>query len=67
MIINTVYGFLYRYIAPTLIDNPPLDSPVMVEEIFGPMLPIITVRILNPGVCKANFLYVFLFDFGPSP
>ncbi|XP_024401339.1 aldehyde dehydrogenase [Physcomitrium patens] len=32
------------YIAPTLIDNPPLDSPVMVEEIFGPMLPIITVR-----------------------
>jgi hypothetical protein len=37
----------YRYIAPTLIDNPPLDSPIMAEEIFGPLLPIITVGILN--------------------
>lgn len=34
-----------RYIAPTLIENPPLDSPIMAEEIFGPLLPIITVRI----------------------
>ena len=30
------------YIAPTLIDNPDLDSPVMQEEIFGPILPILT-------------------------
>lgn len=30
------------YISPTLIDEPALDSPVMREEIFGPILPILT-------------------------
>ncbi|MBP1223922.1 aldehyde dehydrogenase [Flavobacterium sp. 1355] len=30
------------YIAPTLIEEPNLDSPVMKEEIFGPILPILT-------------------------
>ncbi|MBZ4188511.1 aldehyde dehydrogenase family protein [Niabella beijingensis] len=29
------------FIAPTLIDNPSLESPVMKEEIFGPLLPVI--------------------------
>ena len=37
-----------RFIEPTLIDNPPLDSPVMTEEIFGPVFPIITID--NEGV-----------------
>lgn len=31
-----------NYIAPTLIEEPALDSPVMQEEIFGPILPILT-------------------------
>ncbi len=31
-----------NYIAPTLIDNPSLDSAIMQEEIFGPILPILT-------------------------
>lgn len=30
------------YIAPTLIEDPSLDSTVMREEIFGPILPILT-------------------------
>lgn len=30
------------YIAPTLIEEPGLESPVMKEEIFGPILPILT-------------------------
>ncbi len=30
------------YISPTLIEEPALDSPVMQEEIFGPILPILT-------------------------
>ena len=30
-----------KYIAPTLLDNPKLDSPVMKTEIFGPILPVI--------------------------
>jgi len=30
------------YISPTLIDEPSLDSPSMKEEIFGPILPLIS-------------------------
>ncbi len=32
-----------KYIAPTLIDNVSPEDPVMQEEIFGPVLPVITV------------------------
>lgn len=32
-----------RFIEPTLIENMPLDSPLMTEEIFGPVFPIITL------------------------
>ena len=42
-----IYGGSYdaatRFIEPTIIDNPPLDSPVMTEEIFGPVFPMITI------------------------
>ncbi|WP_232850034.1 aldehyde dehydrogenase family protein [Bowmanella yangjiangensis] len=30
-----------RYMAPTLVQNPALDSPLMQQEIFGPILPIV--------------------------
>lgn len=33
-----------RYIEPTLLDNPVLDSAVMTEEIFGPVFPMITIE-----------------------
>lgn len=43
---NVLYGGKHDvanlYIAPTLLDNVSLNSPVMTEEIFGPVLPIIT-------------------------
>ncbi len=32
-----------RFIEPTLIENVPFDSPLMTEEIFGPIFPIITL------------------------
>ena len=32
-----------RFIEPTLMENVPLDSPLMTEEIFGPVFPIITL------------------------
>uniref|UniRef100_A0A0D3F876 Aldehyde dehydrogenase n=1 Tax=Oryza barthii TaxID=65489 RepID=A0A0D3F876_9ORYZ len=32
------------WIEPTIVLNPPLDSDIMMEEIFGPLLPIITVK-----------------------
>lgn len=31
-----------HFIAPTLIEEPALDSPIMQEEIFGPILPILS-------------------------
>ena len=32
-----------RFIEPTLLENVPLDSPLMTEEIFGPVFPVITI------------------------
>lgn len=44
--VDIIYGGEYniekRYIAPTLVDNPSLDSKMMQDEIFGPILPILT-------------------------
>ncbi len=44
---NIIYGgrtdASKRFIEPTLIENVPLDSPLMTEEIFGPVFPIITL------------------------
>lgn len=33
-----------RYIAPTIVINPPLDSALMTDEIFGAILPIIAIE-----------------------
>lgn len=44
---NILYGgksdAASRFIEPTLMDEVPLDSPLMTEEIFGPVFPIITL------------------------
>ena len=32
-----------KYIAPTIVLNPPLDSTLMTDEIFGAILPVITI------------------------
>lgn len=54
-----------RYIAPTVLVNVPRDSPVMEQEIFGPILPIITVTNLDDALGFINSgekplsLYVF--------
>lgn len=32
-----------KYVAPTIVLNPPLDSALMTDEIFGAILPIITI------------------------
>ena len=42
---DAMFPQLCRSIEPTLLLNPPLDSDIMTEEIFGPLLPIITVRV----------------------
>jgi len=54
-----------RYIAPTLLTDVDLDSPLMTEEIFGPLLPIIPVSSVDEAIGfitrrpKPLALYVF--------
>jgi aldehyde dehydrogenase (NAD+) len=57
-----------RYIAPTLLTGVTPDSPIMGEEIFGPILPILTFRDLDDPIRliqsrpKPLALYVFSRD-----
>ena len=48
---NIIYGgrtdASERFIEPTLIENVALDSPLMTEEIFGPVFPIISINDSN--------------------
>ncbi|HNE22836.1 MAG TPA: aldehyde dehydrogenase family protein [Leptospiraceae bacterium] len=39
-----------QYIAPTLLSDVPLSAPVMQEEIFGPILPVIPIDSLEEGL-----------------
>jgi len=53
------------YISPTIIDEPTLDSKVMEDEIFGPILPVISFKNLDDidsiirSYSKPLSLYVF--------
>ncbi|MBD5634670.1 MAG: aldehyde dehydrogenase family protein, partial [Candidatus Eremiobacteraeota bacterium] len=54
-----------RYIAPTLLSNVSFEAPIMREEIFGPVLPVIAYDSLDDALAKINArpkplaLYVF--------
>ena len=54
-----------RYLAPTIIVDPDLDAPIMNEEIFGPVLPVIGVDSIEDAIMFVNdrdkplALYVF--------
>jgi aldehyde dehydrogenase (NAD+) len=54
-----------RYIAPTILDNVSADAPVMQEEIFGPILPVIAYDTLDEAIAIVNqrpkplALYIF--------
>lgn len=39
-----------RYCAPTIIKNPKLDAPIMTDEIFGPVLPIIPINDVEEAI-----------------
>lgn len=42
IVVGGEYDRSERYIAPTIVDNVSEDSPIMQEEIFGPIFPVIT-------------------------
>ena len=41
-------------IAPTLLNNVRLDSPIMQEEIFGPVLPVLSFRRIEEAIALIN-------------
>ncbi|MFM1842321.1 MAG: Aldehyde dehydrogenase, partial [Cyanobacteriota bacterium] len=43
-----------RYFAPTLMLEPDLGAPIMQEEIFGPILPILTYQTLDEAIAFVN-------------
>lgn len=43
-----------RYIAPTILDDVSWDDPVMQEEIFGPILPVLTYNDLDEAIARVN-------------
>ncbi len=57
-----------HYLAPTLIDQPNLDSPLMSEEIFGPILPILAydtdtdIKTTISGLERPLSFYIFSKD-----
>jgi aldehyde dehydrogenase (NAD+) len=59
-----------RYLAPTVLTGVSAESPVMAEEIFGPILPILTYKTLDEATSfvtardKPLALYVFAEDAG---
>ncbi|XP_049581777.1 aldehyde dehydrogenase, dimeric NADP-preferring isoform X2 [Syngnathus scovelli] len=62
------YDASQRYIAPTILKDVPPDSKLMQEEIFGPLLPIVTVSGLDEAINFINkrdkplALYIFSSD-----
>ena len=42
------------YIAPTILTKSSLDSPIMQEEIFGPILPVLTVKSTDEAIAFIN-------------
>jgi aldehyde dehydrogenase (NAD+) len=55
-----------RYVAPTLLTDVPLDTPAMQEEIFGPLLPIVSTRTLDEALSiireRPNPLSLYVFS-----
>lgn len=47
------HNFKAKYIEPTLINNPKEDSAIMTDEIFGPVLPILSYKKIDEAI---NFI-----------
>jgi aldehyde dehydrogenase (NAD+) len=54
-----------RYVAPTVLTDVPLDAQIMQDEIFGPLLPVVSIQALDEALRIINdrppplSLYVF--------
>lgn len=69
---NVIYGGEQdentRYLSPTIVLDPDLESPLMEQEIFGPILPVITLDSIKEAIPFVNkrpkplALYVYTKD-----
>lgn len=57
-----------RFIAPTVLENVSWDAPIMAEEIFGPVLPVLSYERIEDAIARINSrpkplaLYLFTQD-----
>ena len=57
-----------KFISPTILSNVPLDATIMKEEIFGPLMPIVTYKNLGSAIDFVNkrekplALYLFSYN-----
>lgn len=42
------------FIKPTIVDNPPDDSPIVTEEPFGPIVPFLRYHDIDDAIARAN-------------
>lgn len=54
IIIGGAYDKADHYIAPTIITGVTMDTPIMQEEIFGPILPVIAYQTLDEVISIIN-------------
>jgi aldehyde dehydrogenase (NAD+) len=58
------------YVAPTIIDGPALDSALMTEEIFGPLLPVVALSGVDEAIsviaARPAPLALYVFSTDPS-
>lgn len=50
VVVGGEYDRAERYIAPTVIDNVSPESPIMQEEIFGPIFPVVTFDSIDEAI-----------------
>ncbi len=54
IVIGGEFNASEKYIAPTVLDNINLEDPIMQDEIFGPILPILTYENLDMAIAIIN-------------
>ncbi|MBI3542459.1 MAG: aldehyde dehydrogenase family protein [Deltaproteobacteria bacterium] len=67
VVVGGVFDAAERYIAPTVLSDVKLDTPIMSEEIFGPVLPVLAYddlsqvyrHLRSQGAEKPLALYIF--------
>ena len=47
-----------RFISPTVIKNVSADAAIMQDEIFGPLLPVLTINNVRDGINFVNSRFV---------